>query len=63
MRSHQLNSFRTITEINGTPGQVWGNVAIPASGKTTMKIVGDVLQSNTTSAYQLEKKSNCSSVV
>lgn len=56
MRSHQLNSTRTITEISGTPGQVWGNVAIPASGKTTMKIVGDVLQSNTTSAYQLEKK-------
>lgn len=56
MRSHQLNSSRTITEISGTPGQVWGNVAIPASGKTTMKIVGDVLQSNTASAYQLEKK-------
>lgn len=56
MKSYQLNSSRTITEISGTPGQVWGNVAIPASGKTTMKIVGDVLQSNTTSAYQLEKK-------
>jgi hypothetical protein len=56
MNSHQSNNTRTIAEISGTPGQVWGNVAIPASGKTTMKIVGDVLQSNTTSAYQLEKK-------
>lgn len=57
MKSHQLNSpNRTMAEISGTPGQVWGNVVIPASGKTTIRVVGDVLQTSTTSAYQLEKK-------
>lgn len=56
MKSHQLSPSQTISEISGTPGQVWGNIVIPASGKTTIRVVGDVLQTITTSAYQLEKK-------
>lgn len=57
MKANQVNNnSRTVVEINGKPGQVWGNVVIPASGKSTIKIIGDVLHTNTTTTYDLEKK-------
>lgn len=43
-------------EINGRPGQVWGNFVSPASGKATMRIEGDMLRTITRTAYGLEKK-------
>ncbi|PSB24022.1 hypothetical protein C7B82_28590 [Stenomitos frigidus ULC18] len=43
-------------EIHGRPGQVWGSVVIPASGKATMRIVGDTLHTSTKTSYGLEKK-------
>lgn len=45
-------------EINGRPGVIWGNLIVPASGrsKIKIKIVGDHLQTNVDLAYGLEKK-------
>ncbi|MBD2666674.1 hypothetical protein [Richelia sinica] len=45
-------------EINGKPGLVWGNLIVPAAGrsKITVKIVGDLLQTNIQSSYGLEKR-------
>lgn len=45
-----------VSEISGKPGQVWGNVVIPASGTATMKIVGDTLCTITRTSYGLEKR-------
>lgn len=47
---------QSVAEINGRPGQVWGSVVIPASGKATMRIQGDTLYTITTTSYGLEKK-------
>lgn len=43
-------------EIIGKPGQVWGTMVIPAGGKTTMRINGDILQTSTRVNYGLENK-------
>lgn len=48
----------TSAEINGIPGVIWGNVVVPTTGRSTIKIkvVGDLLQTNINLAYGLEKK-------
>jgi hypothetical protein len=57
MANSQLSrSGQAMSEINGRPGQVWGSVIIPASGKATMRIVGDTLHTSTKTSYGLEKK-------
>jgi hypothetical protein len=43
-------------EIHGRPGQVWGSLVMPTSGKATMRIVGDTLHTSTENSYGLEKK-------
>ncbi|MTJ14786.1 hypothetical protein FJR11_19840 [Anabaena sp. UHCC 0187] len=43
-------------EINGKPGLLWGNLIVPGSGRLKIKIVGDLLHTNTESYYKLEKK-------
>ncbi len=45
-------------EINGNPGLVWGNLIVPdaSRSKITVKIVGDLLQTNIESNYGLVKK-------
>ena len=52
-RNNQIN-----TEINGKPGIVWGNLIVPASGgsKIKIKVARDLLQANIKLAYGLEKK-------
>lgn len=44
------------SEIAGRPGQVWGAMVIPAGGKTTMRINGDILQTTTRMNLGLENK-------
>jgi hypothetical protein len=43
-------------EINGKPGLLWGNLIVPGSGRLKIKIVGDLLHTNTESYYKLETK-------
>ena len=43
-------------EINGKPGLLWGNLIVPGSGRLKIKIVGDLLHTNSESYYKLEKK-------
>jgi hypothetical protein len=52
------DSLQTSIEISGKPGLVWGNIIVPSAGrsKITIKIVGDLLQTNIQSSYGLEKK-------
>jgi len=47
-----------LTEIKGKPGIIWGNVVVPASGrsKITIKLLDDLLQTRITLAYGLENK-------
>lgn len=47
-----------VTEIKGKPGIIWGNVVVPASGrsKITIKLLDDLLQTRMTLAYGLENK-------
>lgn len=45
-----------VREITGRPGQSWGYVVVPTSGKVTMRIVGDTLETNIATAYGLEKR-------
>lgn len=45
-----------VTEITGRPGQVWGNVVIPAGGKSSLRIVGDTLYGKTAVNFGLETK-------
>ncbi|TAF21015.1 MAG: hypothetical protein EAZ76_00835 [Nostocales cyanobacterium] len=49
---------QTNIEINGKPGLLWGNLIVPAAGrsKITIKVVGNLLQTNIQSSYGLEKK-------
>lgn len=49
-----MRANNNVTEITGSPAQVWGNVLIPANGKMNLKISGDVLQATHTTT--LEKK-------
>lgn len=52
------NSLQSNIEISGKPGWIWGNLIIPAAGrsKIRIKIAGDLLQSKIDSGYGLEKK-------
>jgi len=47
-----------VTEIKGKPGIIWGNVVVPASGrsKITIKLLDDLLQTRVKLAYGLETK-------
>lgn len=45
-----------VTEISGRPGQLWGNVVIPAGGKASLRIVGDTLHGKTAVNFGLETK-------
>lgn len=47
-----------VTEIKGKPGIIWGNVVVPASGrsKITIKLLDDLLQTRIKLAYGLENK-------
>lgn len=56
---------QTLAEINGKPGVVWGNVIVPASGRSKIKIkvVGDFIQTNIDLAYGLEKKEIVTSII
>jgi hypothetical protein len=56
MNNQIPGSEQNVTEITGRPGQVWGTVVIPTGGKTTMRIVGDTLQTTTKVNFGLEKK-------
>jgi hypothetical protein len=49
---------QTDIEIKGKPGLLWGNLIVPAAGraKITIKIVGDLLQTNISSSDGMEKK-------
>jgi hypothetical protein len=47
-----------VTEIKGKSGIIWGNVVVPASGrsKITIKLLDDLLQTRIKLAYGLENK-------
>lgn len=47
-----------VTEIKGKPGIVWGNLVVPTGirSRITVKLVGDLLQSNVRLAFGLENK-------
>lgn len=45
-----------IREMTGRPGQSWGYIVIPARGKVTMRIRGDVLDTTITTTYGLENR-------
>ncbi|MDX2097014.1 MAG: hypothetical protein SFW36_04495 [Leptolyngbyaceae cyanobacterium bins.59] len=45
-----------VTEIVGRPGQVWGNVVVPAGGKASMRIDGDILRGTVALNLGLETK-------
>lgn len=47
-----------VTEIKGRPGIVWGNLVVPTGirSRITIKLVGDLLQSNVRLAFGLENK-------
>lgn len=47
-----------VTEIKGKPGIIWGNVVVPASGrsKITIKLLDNLLQTRVKLAYGLENK-------
>jgi hypothetical protein len=51
-------------EINGRPGVIWGNVIVPASGRSKIKIkvIGDLLQTHVHLAFGLEKKEILTSI-
>ena len=50
------NAEIEVIELSGKPGQVWGNVVIPASGKTRFRIAGDIIQASSRLLFGLEKK-------
>ncbi|HAA28040.1 MAG TPA: hypothetical protein DCE56_10715 [Cyanobacteria bacterium UBA8553] len=50
------NAGIEVIELNGKPGQVWGNVVIPASGKTRFRLTGDMIQASSRLFFGLEKK-------
>lgn len=60
MQNNSINTrgSQPLAEINGRPGIAWGNVIVPASGRSKIKIkvLGDMLQTNIDLAYGLEKK-------
>ncbi len=66
MQSSSINGrlSQPTAEINGRPGVIWGNVIVPASGRSKIKIkvVGDLLQTNVNLAYGLEKKEILTSI-
>jgi hypothetical protein len=47
-----------VTEIKGKPGIVWGNLVVPTGirSRITIKLAGDLLQSNVKLAFGLENK-------
>ena len=47
-----------VTEIKGKPGIVWGNLVVPTGvrARITVKLDGDLLQSNVRLAFGLENK-------
>lgn len=60
MQNNSINTrgSQPLAEISGRPGIAWGNVIVPASGRSKIKIkvLGDMLQTNIDLAYGLEKK-------
>ncbi|PSB07007.1 hypothetical protein C7B61_17055 [filamentous cyanobacterium CCP1] len=56
MNSQSIGNNQNVIEITGRPGQIWGAMVIPAGGKTTMRIVGDTLQTTTRVNLGLETK-------
>ncbi len=51
-----MQAIEKVTEISGKPAQVFGGSVIPAGGTTTMRIVGDLLETSSKLAYGLEQK-------
>jgi hypothetical protein len=45
-----------VREITGRPGQSWGYVVVPTSGKVTMRILSDMLETSIATAYGLEQR-------
>lgn len=47
---------KPVREITGSPGQSLGYIVIPARGKVTMRISGDMLETKSKTVYGLENK-------
>ena len=47
---------KAVREITGRPGRSFGYIVVPASGKTTMRITGDILEAKSKTAYGLEQR-------
>lgn len=48
--------MKAVREITGRPGQSLGYIVIPASGKATMRITGDILETKSKTSYGLEER-------